>query len=148
MGKALVAYVSVTGFTEKTARFVAEGIRFAGHQAEVKKVGDVKEATDLDGYDAYVFGCPTYHLDMTNNMKTFLFLAKKANLAGKVAGAFGSYTHSGDAPKMILDTMEHVFQMKTISIGHLNLLERLVDTPEGMKAGQDYGRAIGAAMGG
>ena len=148
MGKALVAYVSVTGYTQKTAEFVAEGLRFAGHQATVKKISELKDVASLGGYDAYVLGCPTYHQDMTEGMKTFLFLARKAGLEGKVGGAFGTYTHSGDAPKMILDTMEHVFRMKVPSIGSLNLLERLVETPDGTKAGQDYGRAIGEAMGG
>jgi flavodoxin len=147
MGKALVAYVSVTGFTQKTAELIAEGLRFSGHQAEVKKVSELKEVSDIEGYDGYVFGCPTYHRDMTQNMKTFLFLARKAGLEGKVGGAFGTYTHSGDAPGMILDTMEHVYKMKVVSAGSMNLKEDLVDTPDGMKAGQDYGRAIGEAMG-
>ena len=34
------------------------------------------------------------------------------------------------------------------AIGSLNLLEDLVDQPDGMKAGQDYGRAVGEALGG
>ncbi|MCP4414860.1 MAG: hypothetical protein GY808_20060 [Gammaproteobacteria bacterium] len=84
---------------------------------------------------------------MTQNFKTFLFLAQKANLEGSIGGAFGSYTHSGDAPKYIFETMEHVFKMKMTQLGSFNLLEHLVETAEGMKACQDYGKAIGIQLG-
>lgn len=65
MKKVLVAYVSRTGKTEKMAEFIAEGIRFSGNEAILKKVSEIKSAKDLAGYDGYAFGCPTYHKDMT-----------------------------------------------------------------------------------
>jgi flavodoxin len=142
MSKVLIAFQSVEGHTEQLAEFIAEGVRMKGHQAVLKKVTELKTVEDVQGHDAYIFGCPTYHHDMTQGMKTFLFLAKKAGLEGKPGGAFGTYTHSGDAPSMILETMEHVFKMKVTSLGALNLLERHLDTGEGMKAGQDYGKAV------
>ena len=108
MKRVLICYDSRTGNTEKMAEYVAEGVRIVGHEAELMRIGAIKSYQDLEGYDAYVFGCPTYHRDITNGMKTFLFLAQKAGLEGKVAGAFGSHTHSGDAPKVIFDTMEPV----------------------------------------
>lgn len=83
MGKALIVYFSVTGKTKTMAEFIAEGVRFTGNEVEIKKISDIKEAKMLEGYDAYVFGCPTYHKDITANMKTFLFLAKNAGLEGK-----------------------------------------------------------------
>jgi len=142
MGKALIAFQSVEGHTEQLAGFIAEGIRMKGHEAVLKKVTELKAVEDVQGFDAYLFGCPTYHHDMTQGMKTFLFLAKKAGLEGKLGGAFGTYTHSGDAPAMIFETMEHVFKMNVTSLGALNLLEHLLDGGEGMKAGQDYGKAM------
>jgi len=142
MGKILISYYSRTGKTMKMAEYVAEGVRFSGNSADIKPLGEIKSEQDLDGYDGYAFGCPTYHRDMTSNMKQFLFLAEKANLTGKVGGAFGSYTHSGDAPKYIYDTMEHVFKMKMTSLGSFNLLEHLVENTEGMRACQDYGKSL------
>jgi len=79
-------------------------------------------------------------------MKTFLFMAKKANLEGKLAGAFGSYTHSGDAPAFIMETMEYVFKMEHFELGSFNLKEAVIDTPEGIKACQDYGRTFGQKL--
>ena len=142
MKKVLIAYDSRTGNTEKMAEYVAEGIRMGGNEATLKKISSIKKEGDLAGYDAYVLGCPTYHRDMTGGMKTFLFLMQKANLEGKVGGAFGSYTHSGDAPGIIYDTMEYVFKMKMSDLGSFNLKEALIDGTEGLRACQDYGKGV------
>jgi flavodoxin len=146
MKSVLVVYLSLAGHTQTLAEFVAEGVRIAGCSAEIKKISDIKNEKDLTGYDGYVFGCPTYHRDMPQAMKTFLFLANKADLEGKVGGAFGSYTHSGDAPKIIFDTLEHVFKMNVVSLGSFNVKEAVVDTPEYLKACHDYGKAIGDSV--
>ena len=84
MKKILVAYASRTGNTGKMAEFIAEGVRLSGQGADVKKIADIKDESALAGYDGYVFGCPTYHKDITQGMKTFLFVAEKANLIGKM----------------------------------------------------------------
>lgn len=146
MAKVLVAYFSLSGNTEKMAQYIGEGVRFSGNEAAVKKISDIKKAEDLEGYDGYIFGSPTYHRDMAEPMKTFLFMAKKANLEGKLAGAFGSYTHSGDAPNIILETMEYVYQMEPFNLQSLNQLEKDVGTQEGIKACQDYGRTFGEKL--
>jgi len=142
MKKALVAYFSRTGHTKQMADYIAEGIRIGGCQADLKKINAIKTEKDMQDYDAYVFGCPTYHRDMTEGMKTFLFLAQEAKLEGKVGGAFGSYTHSGDAPKLIFDTMEYVFKMDMTNLGSFNLKEDMIETKEGLRGCQDYGKAI------
>ncbi len=142
MKKVLIAYDSRTGNTKQMAEFIAEGVRIGGHEAELEKITAIKNEKALQGYDAYVFGCPTYHRDMTNGMKTFLFLVQKAGLEGKAGGAFGSHTHSGDAPKLIFDTMEYVFKMNMVDLGPFKLKEDIVPTGEGMRACQDYGKAI------
>jgi flavodoxin len=142
MKKILVVYYSLTGKTRAMAQYVAEGIRISGHDADVKKISEIGAGPDLAGYDGYIFGCPTYHRDMTENMKTFLFLAKTADLAGKAGGAFGSHTHSGDAPGLIFDTMEHVFKMDMGNLGPFLLKEQVIDTNEGLRACQQYGRAF------
>ncbi|HRT84882.1 MAG TPA: flavodoxin domain-containing protein [Bacteroidales bacterium] len=147
MKKVLIAYYSLTGKTRSMAEYIAEGIRISGNDADVRKISEIINENDLKGYDAYIFGCPTYHRDMTENMKTFLFLANKADLSGRYGGAFGSHTHSGDAPGLIFDTMEHVFKMNMGSLGPFLLKEHIVDTDEGLRACQQYGRAFGEQLG-
>jgi flavodoxin len=147
MMKVLIAYFSLTGKTQKMAEYIAEGVRIGGQQAQVKKLAAIKNAEDLTGYDGYILGCPTYHRDMTESMKKFLFLVRKANPEGKLGGAFGSYTHDGNAPQMIYDTMQYVFKMTPFELGAFNLLESKVDTQEGMHACHDYGRVFAETLG-
>lgn len=142
MKKVLIAYFSRAGTTEKMAEYIAEGVRMGGHEATVMKISAIKNEKELFGFDGFVFGCPTYHKDMTSGMKQFLFVAEKANLTGKIAGAFGSHTHSGEAAPMIFETMKHVFKMDTIDLGALNLTEAKMASDEGIKACQQYGKAL------
>lgn len=146
MPSVIIAYASVTGNTEKMAQFIAEGVRISGCEAVVMNISEIKEASIIEGFDGYIFGSPTYHRDMAGNMKTFLFIARRANLEGKLAGAFGSYTHSGDAPSLILETMEYVFQMEPCKLHSFNLKEAVIDTQEGMRACQDYGKSFGQEL--
>jgi flavodoxin len=141
MSKILIAYDSRAGHTEKMANLVAEGVRIAGGEAVVKKISELKNEADLAGYDGYLFGSPTYHRDMIGTMKTWLFIAEKAELAGRLGGAFGTYTHSGDAPGIVADTMEFVFKMNMTNPRSFNLLEDQLETPDGIKACQDFGAA-------
>ena len=146
MRKTLVAYATRTGNTEKVANYIAEGIRMSGQEADLKKIGDIEEIDSIANYDAYVLGCPTYHRDMIGSMKSFLFKMENLELMGKVGGAFGSYTHSGDAPKYVFDTMQYVFKMDMTDLGSLNVLEGDIGSPDSIKACQDYGQSVGAKL--
>ena len=142
MKKFLVVYVSRTGKTKQMAEWIAEGLRFAGHEAVLRTLPQVKQVEDIAGYDGYVLGSPTYHKAMIEGFNSWLFKAQRAGVQGKIGGAFGSHTHSGEAPQLLADTMEHVFKMKPVSLGTINLLEAVVDTDEGRKIGHDYAKTF------
>jgi len=139
MAKALIVYATRTGETEKIAELIAEGIRFSGHEAEIKKVTDVKKEDDLKGFDALVLGSPTYHGEMVQGMKALLFMAEKAGLNGKVGGAFGAFGWSGEAPDRIFDTMKNIYAMNMVSTPLRLKSARLGG---GLKMAQDYGREV------
>jgi flavodoxin I len=88
MKSALIVYSSRTGKTETMANYLAEGLRFAGCEVTVKSIAEIETEEDIIGFDGYLFGCPTYHKDITGGMKQFLFKAELANLVGKVGGGF------------------------------------------------------------
>ncbi len=115
MAKALIVYATRTGETQRIGELIAEGLRFSGVDATAKNVKDISKETDLQGYDAVVLGAATYHGDMMQGMKTLLFLAEKANLEGKVGGAFGAFGWSGEAPDRIFNTMKNIFKMEMTS---------------------------------
>lgn len=144
MKKVLIAFYSLKDHTKEMAEYVAEGVRIGGCEAEVRLISEFKSKHDLQGFDGYVFGCPTYHRDMTENMKRFLFLAHEADLSGKAGGSFGSSTHSGEAPGYIFDTMEHALRMDMTSLGPFKLKEDEIKT--NMQACQDYGKSIAAML--
>jgi flavorubredoxin len=139
MAKVLIVYATRTGETQNIADLVAEGVRFSGHEANVVNVKDVKSEVELDGYDGYVFGSSTYHGEMLQGMKTFLFLAEKANLEGKVGGSFGSYGWSGEANDRIFETMKHILKMNLVG-DTLRLKSSTLGG--GLQMAQDYGRQI------
>ncbi len=139
MAKALIVCATRNGETLAIGNLIAEGLRFSGHEAKVVKVNEIKKETDLQGYDALVFGSATYHGDMMQGMKTVLFLAEKAGLENKVGGAFGAFGWSGEAPDRIFDTMKHIFKMDMVS-GPLRLKSSSLGG--GVQMAQDYGREI------
>ena len=144
MAKALIVYASRTGETRQIADLIAEGIRFSGHEAEVVESKAIKSEADLEGYDAYAFGSSTYHGEMLQAMKTFLFVAEKANLEGTVGGAFGSFGWSGEANDRIFDTMKHILKMDMVG-DTLRLKSSSLEG--GLQMAQDYGRQIAKKLG-
>jgi flavorubredoxin len=143
MPKALVVYATRTEQTKQIAEYIAEGIRFTGAEAIVVNAKKIKTEVDLAGYDAYVFGSPTYHGEMLEAMKTMLFLGEKAGLQGKVGGAFGAYGWSGEALERIYATMENVFRMNMVK-DPLRLKSGRLGG--GMQMAQTYGREIGKKL--
>jgi flavorubredoxin len=143
MGKVLILFATRTGETQNIADLIGEGVRMGGHQADVVNVKNVKSEADLAGYDGYAFGSATYHGDMLQTMKTFLFLAEKAALNGRVGAAFGSFGWSGEANDRIYQTMKNIFQMNMVA-DCLRLKSSLLGG--GVQMAQEYGRQIGQKL--
>jgi flavodoxin len=152
MKKVLVVYLSKTGTTETMAQYIAEGVRIAGHQADLKKVSEIKSEKDLSGYDGYAFGCPTYFLDMPESFKRFLAIAEKTDLKGKIGGAFSSRAHPSSsesigAARGVFDMMESQFKMRMTNLGPFDLEGGLTEKEQDMHTCQDYGKAVGEMLG-
>jgi flavorubredoxin len=93
---------------------VAEGVKNVGKiEVEIKYFTTPEELEKVDGI---VIGMPTYHHDMTKDMKKILeeIAVKETKLKGKVGGTFGSYGWSGEAPRLVLEVMEKKFEMNVI----------------------------------
>ena len=110
----LIIYYSQTGNTEKMAIAIEEGIKsIQGINVETKYFVRPEELADAD---AIVIGMPTYHHDMSMDIKSLLEGVSKQeiDLKGKVGAAFGSYGWSGEAPNMLLEIMKNRFEMDVI----------------------------------
>jgi flavorubredoxin len=152
MKKVLIAYFSTSGKTEKMSQYIAEGVRFNGLEAVVKSIQDIRAAGDLDEFDGYIIGSPTFSLDIPQPVQKFLDMSKTAKLTGKLCGAFGSYTHDvayrhdNYAPNLIFNILRNVNKMEPFELGPFSLQESMIETGEGMKACHDYGRRFGQKL--
>jgi len=145
LAKALVVFASRTNQTRRIAELIAEGMRFENVDVTLVNANEVeKKGINLDDYDAFVLGSATYHGEMLQAMKTFLFMLEKANMEGKVGGAFGAFGWSGEAPGRIFDTMQNVFNMK---MARDPLRLKSANLGGGTKMAQDYGREIAKMLG-
>jgi len=151
MAKVLVVYLSNSGTTERMAGYVAEGVRIAGQEAEVKKTSEIANAGDLAGYDAYIFGCPTYHLDMPASFASLLDAAAQCGLEGKAGGAFSPRAHpssgGGGAAERVFEIMESKLRMKMAELGPFDVMADVVEGLEGVRACQEYGKAVAEMVG-
>ncbi len=143
MSKTLIVYASRSGETQNIGELIAEGLRFSQVDVTLKDVKDIKKETELAGYDAYVFGSSTYHGEMMKNMKSFLFLAEKAELQGKPGGSFGSFGWSGEAAERIYDTMKNIYGMEMVSTP---LMLKAASIDGGIKMAHDYGKELAAKV--
>lgn len=144
MGNVLIVYATRSEETKGIADLIGEGVRIAGHQAEVKRVSEIENEEDMKGYDGYLFGSPTYHGEMISSMKQLLFIAERAGLKGKPGGAFGSYGWSGEAAGRIFDTMANIYGMTMVSDGPLMLKAGWIEG--GVQAAHNYGKNLAAMI--
>ena len=138
MPKAIIIYETRSGNTGVMAKAIENGMKEAGVDVLSKRTVNTK-ADELTNVDAVILGAPTYHNDLIQSMKTFLFEMEKANLKGKVGAAFGSYGWSGESVRMMTDTMKHIFEMNVIEPG-LKILRR--PSESGLKQCQEFGRTV------
>ncbi|MEM2912371.1 MAG: flavodoxin domain-containing protein [Candidatus Bathyarchaeia archaeon] len=139
MPKILVLYYSRTGNTQKIAEAVAEGAKTIPNVEVELKYHITPE--ELAGFDAIAVGIPTYHHDMTVDMKKLFeeAAAKNIKLKNKIGAAFGSYGWSGEAPKLVLEIMKNKFEMRTIEPP---LLIKYAPDQTGLEKSREFGRKI------
>ena len=113
MKKLLVLYYSRSGNTEKMAKAVAEGAQSISDT--VVELSYHVDASELKGFDAILFGAPTYRKEIPVDFKNLFeeAAAKGISLKGKIGAAFGSYGWSGEAPKQVIDILQTQFGMQT-----------------------------------
>lgn len=139
MPKILVLYYSRTGNTSKMAKAVAEGARLV--QGVEVELSYYMPPEALAGSDAVIIGTPTYHHDMTTDMKSLFEEAavKNISLKGKIGAVFGSYGWSGEAPKMVMEIMKNKFEM---DVPEPPLLARYTPDQEALQKCHDLGKRI------
>jgi len=110
--RVFIAYVSAYGYTKQAAEYIAEGIREAGSfETDIADIENIS-AGDLDfklaSADAILAGSPTINQNTLLPVYTLFAHINPLRDKGKIAGAFGSYGWSGEAPKIILENFRNL----------------------------------------
>jgi NAD(P)H dehydrogenase (quinone) len=141
MTKVLVLYYSAYGHIEKMAEAVAEGVREAGAEVDIKRVPElvpeeiakksyykldqkapIAKIEDLANYDAIIVGTGTRFGRMSSQMANFLDQAgglwAKGALHGKVGGAFtSSATQHGGNETTLFTIITNLLHFGMVVVG-------------------------------
>jgi len=119
---------------------------------EVKSIEEIKSPSEITEYDGYIIGSPTFSFGVPELVRSFLDMIENTDLERKTAGAFGpyvhdiAYKHDNYAPAGILDILQKKCKMEPFELGPFLLQQELVETAEGIKSCQDYGRVFGEKL--
>ena len=110
--KILVAYVSAYGYTRDAADLITSGIIAEGNfDVEIVDIENIPSGeleARLIASDAILAGSPTINQNTLMPVYKLFALINPLRDKGKVAGAFGSYGWSGEAPKIILESFRNL----------------------------------------
>jgi flavorubredoxin len=108
----LIAYVSAYGYTKMAAEIIAEGIHevsdFAIDIVDIENISLDDLDTRLTMSDALLAGSPTINQNTLLPLYRLFSIINPLRDRGKLAGAFGSYGWSGEAPKIITDAFRNL----------------------------------------
>ncbi len=143
--KAVVIFDTMWHSTENMAKAVADGLLEEGVSV---KMMDLRVAhrsdviTELLDAKGVVLGSSTLNNGMLPRMADILCYVKGLRPAGKVGAAFGSYGWSGEAVKLLTQTLE---EMK-VEVLDPGLQVKFVPGKEDLKKCVELGKKIGAAV--
>ena len=108
----LITYVSAYGFTKQAAEHISKGLMEAGsfkiEIADIENISSEDLNSKLTSADAILVGSPTINQNTLFPVYRLFAHINPIRDKGKLAGAFGSYGWSGEAPKIILDNLRNL----------------------------------------
>ncbi|MGD0340643.1 MAG: FprA family A-type flavoprotein [Bacteroidales bacterium] len=108
----LIAYVSAYGYTKKAAEIIGAAIMESG--SFTTDIVDIEHLTpaEMESYmilsDALLVGSPTINQNTLGPVLTLFSVINPIRDKGKLAGSFGSYGWSGEAPKIIIENLKNL----------------------------------------
>jgi flavorubredoxin len=108
----LIAYVSAYGFSKQAAEIISQSILETGNfnvnvvDIEHIDLGELEAL--ITSSAAILVGSPTINQNTLLPVYKLLALLNPIRDIGKLAGAFGSYGWSGEAPRIILEAMKNL----------------------------------------
>lgn len=120
----LIAYVSAYGFTREAAEILEASIKETGNfsvkTADIENISSDELEKLIIENDALLIGSPTINQNTLLPVYKLFSVINPLRDKGKLAAAFGSFGWSGEAPKIITETLR-------------NLKLKIFDEPSGFK---------------
>ena len=108
--KILITYVSAYGYTKKAASIIAKGVEESGEvKAEIIDIEKIPVEIleeKIISCDGIIAGSPTINQNTLLPVYKLFAVINPIRDRGKLAGSFGSYGWSGEAPKIILENFK------------------------------------------
>jgi len=144
-GKALIIYDTMWESTRKMAKAVAEGMHEEGIEyklldLQVNHRSDVM--TDVLESSAIVLGSSTLNNGMLPRMADFLMYMRGLRPTNKIGAAFGSYGWSGEAVKMMNETLNDM----NITLCHQGVRVQYVPEHAQLAECVELGRTVAKAL--
>jgi hypothetical protein len=105
-----------------SGRRIAQGTSFiqSVYDAEVRSIAMITDKNDLVGSEGYIFGCPTFHLDMPELFKDFLSMVQMADLEGnswrRIRLSYPPQQGRGQTAALMFDMMESKYKMRMTNL--------------------------------
>jgi flavorubredoxin len=110
--RVLITYVSAYGFTKMMAQQIAQGIQEACRMdviiKDIENIPPGELESEIVLADALLVGSPTINQNTLLPVYKLFSLINPLRDKSKIAGAFGSYGWSGEAPKIILENLRNL----------------------------------------
>jgi len=140
----LIAYVSAYGYTRQAAELVASAIRevsdFTIELVDIEHIGLEELDAHLTASDAIIAGSPTINQNTLLPVYKLFALINPLRDKGKLAGAFGSYGWSGEAPKIIIEN----FRNLKLKVFEMHGAFKFLPGGDKAEALKEYGRSFAA----
>jgi flavorubredoxin len=108
----LIAYVSAYGYTKKAAEIIGAAImKSPGFTMDIIDIENLTPS-EMESYmissDALLVGSPTINQNTLGPVLTLFSVINPIRDKGKLAGSFGSFGWSGEAPKIIIENLRNL----------------------------------------
>ncbi|MDD5655508.1 MAG: flavodoxin domain-containing protein [Candidatus Omnitrophica bacterium] len=143
--KAVVAYETMWGSTDKMARMIAQGLTDAGVEVRIFDVAmsDLSEVIKACfGSKGFVFGSSTHDNNMLPAMAGFLDFFKGLKPKNRIGAAFGSHGWSGGAVKDI----EEIFKGAGVELALPGISVQYVPDKNEAKQCYEFGQEFAAKI--
>ncbi len=141
-----IPYVSAYQNTGKLAEKIAEGIKMTGDfeievaDIETMALGDIDER--IAKSKGIVVGCPTINQNILLPIYRMFAVISPIRDKGKIAGSFGSYGWSGEAPKLINTTLSNL----KLDVQGEGVFIKFTPHENEYEQAIEYGKALGVKL--